>query len=137
MGRQHIRNGILFITQQKTGQDVHIPLYSGLKTIIDSLPCDNLTFLITAQGRLFTPAGFTNWSKDMVQEVTMEENGVEKRALPDGLSPHGLRKLTCHRLAEANCTPHQITAISGHRSLAEVTRYVSPDRRHVASAGGC
>jgi len=26
-------------------------------------------------------------------------------------------------LAEAGCTPHQIQAITGHKSLAEVVRY--------------
>jgi integrase len=113
MGRQHIRNGVLSIVQQKTGQDVHVPLHPELKAAIDSLPFDNLTFLVTAQGKPFSPAGFTNWFRDVAREA----------GLPDGLSPHGLRKATCRRLAEAGCTPHEIMAISGHRSLAEVTRY--------------
>lgn len=113
MGRQHVRNGILSVIQQKTGQDVHVPLHAELKASLDRLPLDNLTFLVTAQGKPFSPAGFTNWFRDMTREA----------GLPDGLSPHGLRKATCRRLAEAGCTPHEIMAISGHRSLAEVTRY--------------
>lgn len=113
MGRQHVRNGVLSIAQQKTGQDVHIPLHPELKAHLDRLPLDNLSFLVTAQGKPFTPAGFTNWFRDVAREA----------GLPDGLSPHGLRKATCRRLAEAGCTPHEIMAISGHRSLAEVTRY--------------
>lgn len=113
MGRQHIRNGVMSIVQQKTGQDVHVPLHPELKAAIDSLPFDNLTFLVTAHGKPFSPAGFTNWFRDVAREA----------GLPDGLSPHGLRKATCRRLAEAGCTPHEIMAISGHRSLAEVTRY--------------
>lgn len=126
MGRQHVRSGILSITQQKTKQDVHIPLHSELRAILDALPLDNLSFLMTAQGRPFTPAGFTNWFRDMVREV----------GLPDGLSPHGLRKATCRRLAEAGCTPHQIMAISGHKSLAEVTRYtVAAGRKELAAQG--
>ncbi|WP_108257982.1 tyrosine-type recombinase/integrase [Mangrovicoccus ximenensis] len=48
---------------------------------------------------------------------------VQEAKLPAGLSPHGLRKATCRRLAEAGCTAHEIMAISGHTSLAEVTRY--------------
>ncbi|WP_062017988.1 tyrosine-type recombinase/integrase [Gluconobacter japonicus] len=43
--------------------------------------------------------------------------------LPAGCSPHGLRKAAARRLAEAGCTTHQIAAITGHRSLAEVARY--------------
>jgi integrase len=123
MGRQHIRNGVLSIVQQKTGQDVHIPLHPELKALIDSLPLDTLTFLVTANGKPFVPAGFTNWFRAMAVGA----------GLPDGLSPHGLRKSTCRRLAEAGCTPHEIMAISGHRSLAEVTRYtIEASRRGLA-----
>lgn len=123
MGRQHVRNGVLSIVQQKTGQDVHIPLHGRLRAILDALPLDNLSFLVTAQGRPFTPAGFTNWFRDITREA----------GLPDGLSPHGLRKATCRRLAEAGCTPHEIMAISGHKSLAEVTRYtVAAGRKDLA-----
>lgn len=123
MGRQHVRNGVLSIVQQKTGQDVHIPLHGGLRAILDALPLDNLSFLVTAQGRPFTPAGFTNWFRDITREA----------GLPDGLSPHGLRKATCRRLAEAGCTPHEIMAISGHKSLTEVTRYtVAAGRKDLA-----
>lgn len=78
-----------------------------------------LTFLTTAQGKPFSPAGFTNWFRDMVREAE----------LPDGLSPHGLRKATCRRLAEAGCSPHEIMAISGHKTLAEVTRYTDAANR--------
>ena len=70
-----------------------------------------------------TPAGFTNWFRAMVKEAK----------LPDSLSPHGLRKATCRRLAEAGCTANEIMAISGHKSLAEVTRYtVAASRKTLA-----
>lgn len=124
MGHQHVRNGFLSIVQQKTGQPVDIPLHASLSAILDRLPVDNPAFLMTSQGRPFTPAGFTNWFRDRVQEA----------GLPDGLSPHGLRKATCRRLADAGCTPHQIMAISGHKSLAEVTRYtVAAGRKNLAA----
>ncbi len=112
MGRQHLRDNVLSIVQQKTGQDVHVPLHDDLREAINRLPL-GMTFLVAAQGRPFTPARFTNWFREMVREV----------GLPDGLSPHGLGKATCRRRAEAGCTAHEIMAISGHRSLAEVTRY--------------
>lgn len=122
-GRQHVRNGVLSIVQQKTGQDVHIPLHGDLRAILDALPLDNLSFLVTVQGKPFSPAGFTNWFRAITREA----------GLPDNLSPHGLRKATCRRLAEAGCTPHEIMAISGHKSLAEVTRYtVAAGRRDLA-----
>lgn len=123
MGRQHIRNGVMMVTQQKTGADVGIPVHADLQAAIAHAPKDNLTFLVTAQGAAFTPAGFTNWFRDMVKEA----------GLPDGLSPHGLRKAICRRLAEAGCTPHEIMAISGHKTLKEVTRYtVAANRQRLA-----
>ncbi|WP_082064366.1 tyrosine-type recombinase/integrase [Brevundimonas sp. KM4] len=35
----------------------------------------------------------------------------------------GLRKAAARRLAESGCTPHQIAAITGHKTLKEVERY--------------
>ncbi|MDI6026102.1 tyrosine-type recombinase/integrase [Corticibacterium sp. UT-5YL-CI-8] len=123
MGRQHVRDECLSIVQQKTGQLVEIPLHPEFQTLLAALPLKNMTFLTTAQGKPFSPAGFTNWFRDMVRES----------GLPDKLSPHGLRKAACRRLAEAKCSPHQIMAISGHKSLDEVTRYtVAANRRELA-----
>lgn len=123
LGRQHIRDGILTIVQRKTGQAVDVPIFPDLKAVLDALPKDNMTFLVSDRGGPLTPESFTNWFRDMVKEAK----------LPDGLSPHGLRKSACRRLAEAGCTPHQIMAISGHRTLSEVTRYtVAASRKDLA-----
>jgi integrase len=43
--------------------------------------------------------------------------------LPQHCTFHGLRKASLTRLADAGCTAHEIAAISGHRTLAEVERY--------------
>ncbi len=39
------------------------------------------------------------------------------------VSAHGLRKSACKALAEAGCSPHEIMAITGHKTLKEVERY--------------
>lgn len=119
MGRQHVKDGVLRMVQQKTGAEVMIPLHPELSAALDRAPKGQMTFLTTAQGKPFSPAGFTNWFRDMVRDA----------GLPDGLSPHGLRKAMCRRLAEAGCSPHEIMAISGHASLAEVTRYTKTANR--------
>lgn len=119
MGRQHVRNGVLTIRQSKTGSEVAIPVHRQLADALDALPNEDLTFLLTGHGKSFTPAGFTNWFRDCVREAS----------LPDGLSPHGLRKAACRRLAEAGCSPSEIMAISGHRNLSEVTRYTEAANR--------
>lgn len=43
--------------------------------------------------------------------------------LPDDLHFHGLRHSAAVRLAEAGCSPHEIAAVTGHKSLAMVSRY--------------
>ena len=56
--------------------------------------------------------------------------------LPDDCHAHGLRKTFCKVAAEADLTPHQIMAISGHKTLAEVTRYTAQvDRKKIAKSG--
>ena len=119
MGRQNVRNGVLTITQQKTGTEVSIPLHPDLIASLDALPKRNMTFLLTEYGKPFTPDGFGNWFRDRVVEAK----------LPKGLSSHGLRKAACRRLAEAGCSANQIMAISGHRNLKEVTRYTDAASR--------
>jgi hypothetical protein len=51
----------------------------------------------------------------------------------DDCSAYGLRKAICRRLAEAGCTPHEIMAITGRKTLKEVSRYTTTlDREHLA-----
>lgn len=79
-GPQHIKNGRIIFRQQKTGGDVDIPIHPELRDILDATPSGHLTFLVTREGKSFTPPGFTNWSHDM----------AVKAGLPAGCSPHGL-----------------------------------------------
>lgn len=56
--------------------------------------------------------------------------------LPDDLHAHGLRKAFCRVAAEANLTPHEIMALSGHKTLQEVMRYTAAvDRKKLAASG--
>jgi integrase len=112
MGRQHIRNGVLTVRQNKTGVELKIPVHPDLKVVIDATPSDHLTFLTTATGGPLRPDSFSNWFRKMCDEAGLY-----------GLSAHGLRKAGCRRLAEAGCTEKQIAAISGHASLNEIARY--------------
>jgi integrase len=105
MGRQHVRGGPIAVKQQKTGAAIWIPIHSDLQTILDASPASNLTFLVTAAGKL--PAGFGNWFGDCCRAA----------GLPLGFNAHGLRKAAARRLAEAGCTSKQIMAITGHRRL--------------------
>jgi integrase len=126
MGRQHIRDGVLHLRQHKTGAPLAIPVHPALKAVLDATPNKHLTFLTTRGGSPFTPAGFTNWFREVCDEA----------GLPKGISAHGLRKAACRRLAEAGCSANVIAAISGHRSLSEVQRYTAAaDQLRMAREG--
>ena len=119
LGRQHVQAGRITFTQQKTTNRVSIPLHPELAKVLAEVPKDQLTFLVTAYGKPFTPTGFYNWFTAACRTAD----------LPKGLSPHGLRKAIARRLAEAGCTPHQIGAITGHKTLKEIERYTSEANR--------
>jgi integrase len=125
MGRQHLRDGTIHITQQKTRAALAIPIHPELADIIEATPNNNLTFLVTRDGSPFTPAGFGNWFREKCNEA----------GLPKQCSAHGLRKAACRRLAEAGCSAPEIMSISGHSSLREVQRYcVAADQARMAKA---
>jgi integrase len=124
MGRQHIRDGVLHVRQQKTGTDLAIPIHAILAAIIAETPADHLTLLTTQKGKPFSAAGFGNWFRDRCNEAGLRH-----------CSAHGLRKAAARRLAEAGCTMHEIAAITGHASLSEVQRYTKAvDQARLARA---
>jgi len=113
MGRQHVRGGVLIVRQQKTGRVLEIPIHPKLAEILAATEGNNLTFLVTGNGKPFSAAGFGNLFRQWCDEA----------GIPKHCSAHGLRKAACRRLAEAGCSEHEISAISGHASLSEVQRY--------------
>jgi site-specific recombinase XerD len=115
MGKQHIRNGRIEVTQQKTNTKLAIRIHGDLQAVLDSTPSGHLTFLTTAYGQPFMPAGFGGWFR-----AACDSAGLPKRC-----SAHWLRKAACRRLAEAGRSANVIAAISGHRTLKEVARYTT------------
>jgi integrase len=112
MGRQHTRDGVLSVRQQKTGKTLAIPVSPALAAALDASPSKHLTFLATDDGKPFEAMAFTKWFRRCCDAAGLS-----------GCSAHGLRKAACRRLAEAGCSANEIAAISGHASLREVERY--------------
>jgi integrase len=112
VGRSRVRNGTVTIMQQKTGTALAIPVSAALATAINATATDAIVFLVNEHGRAFTAKGFGKWFTAQCERIGLK-----------GLSPHGLRKAACRRLAEAGCSANEIAAISGHKSLNEVARY--------------
>jgi integrase len=113
MGRQHIRDGVLTVRQQKTGTTLAIPVHPELEKIIAATPIGHLTLLTTRFGRSYRDNNFSDQFR-----VWCNDAGLPRRCVF-----HGLRKAAARRLAEAGCTAHEIAAMTGHNSLREVERY--------------
>jgi integrase len=125
MGLQHVRAGVVKVKQQKTGTVLEIRLHDALRASLDARATNQLTFITTPTGEPYTAAGFGNWFSD----------AARKAGLPPGVSAHGLRKAAARRLAEAGCTASEIAAITGHRTLKEVSRYTqAADQKTMANA---
>jgi integrase len=123
MGRQHIRDGVLTVKQQKTGVPLEIPVHSHLQAVLDATPSENLTFLVTATGKPYGGNAFTEQFR----------NWCDAAGLPQRCKPHGLRKAACRRLAEAGCSANEIMAFSGHATMKELVRYTkSADQARLA-----
>lgn len=122
-----VAGGVLRIVQEKTKQPVIIPLSRELKRELAAWRRDTLgdTILSTAAGN--------PWNRDKLSEALIFLRGTA--GLRDKLNMHGLRKLAATRLADAGCTPHEIAAITGHKTLAEVERYtVAANREKLAGS---
>jgi len=62
-------------------------------------------------------------------------DAIAAAGLPLACKPHGLRKATGRRLAEAGATAKMIMAILGHTTLTEAERYTEEaDRERLFSA---
>jgi integrase len=113
MGRQHVRENLMNVAQQKTKTRLWIPLDPRLLAIIEATPSDHLTFIVSDHGKPFASArGFGQRMRTWAREAGLT-----------GCPLHGLRKACCRRLAEAGCSEKEIAAISGHKSIIEVARY--------------
>jgi integrase len=125
MGRQHVRDGVLTVRQQKTGATLAIPVHPELQRIIAATPIGNLTLLTMKSGKGYSANDFSDQFRAWCDAA--------------GLGPqctfHGLRKLALTRLANAGCSAHELAAISGHASLKEVERYTrKADQARLARA---
>jgi integrase len=124
MGRQHIRDGAIAVTQDKTDKALMIPIRRELQAILDATPGGHLTFLVSRGGRPYAGNNFSEQFRAWCDDAGLHH-----------CSAHGLRKAACRRMAEAGYTAHEIAAWSGHATLGEVTRYTKAvDQERIARA---
>lgn len=121
--------GRLRLSQRKTSTLLVIPCHPALKAELDAWRSQRvetaLTILTNRHGQPWAPARLTR----------QLSTALARAGLGDDLGIHGVRKLSAANLAEAGCTPHQIGAITGHRTLGMVELYTrSADQERLARA---
>lgn len=116
LGPKNIKNGRLRYSRQKMktrdGVLVDIPLHPALERRLTRLTPQPDTFLAVGTGKQRSAAGLGNAMRKWCDAANLGD-----------CTAHGLRKACARRLAEAGATPHEIMAVTGHKTLAEVERY--------------
>ncbi len=128
LGPMNLRGNRLEYRRQKTaktnGVVVSIPLHPDLAAVLADLPNDR-PFLATAFGKSRSPDGLGNLMREWCDKAGLTE-----------CSSHGLRKACARRLAEAGASAHEIMAVTGHKTLAEVERYTAAALREGLADSG-
>ena len=106
VGRQHIRDGVLTLSTEKTGETVTIPILPALAASIDATPrpSNALALIAAKDGRPMVKESFGNWFADAVKAAGLK-----------GVSAHGLRKAAATEAANNGATVAELEAIFGWR----------------------
>lgn len=127
LGRQHIQNDHIVMKTKKSGETVelNIPVHQDFNRTLKTIEHSHLNLIVTAHGAARSEKAFTNWIIDAAKEA----------GLPAHRSPHGLRKASFTRLAEAGCSATEMRAITGHKNLEELEVYVkAADQKKMAKS---
>lgn len=105
-----IRDGIVYVTQQKTKKQMEIRLHSALAEILAQTPRTGMTIICQPNGRPY-------------QQETVRQRLKEFAAgHGENVVPHGLRKNAVNALLEAGCSVAETASVSG-QSLALIEHY--------------
>ncbi|MGX1349673.1 hypothetical protein AB7M49_003249 [Bradyrhizobium elkanii] len=88
-------------------------MHADLARYIADCPKDGPAFIATMYGRARSEKAFSSWISEAAGDA----------GLPEGSSPHGVRKAACRRLAEAGCSALEIMSVTGHTNIREIERY--------------
>ncbi|PQO22967.1 integrase [Rhodobacteraceae bacterium WD3A24] len=117
MGPWNLKSDWIEYRRQKTARSngvlVILPVHADLSAVLAGPP-DDRPFLAIVHGNARSPDGLGNRMREW----------CDKAGLPE-CSSHGLRKACARRLAEAGASAHEIMAVTGHKTLAEVERYTA------------
>lgn len=125
LGRQHIRDGLITIRAEKTGEEVFIPVQPELAASIAATTTGDLTLLVTQSGQRFVKESFGNWFREACRDA----------GCPG--SAHGLRKAGAVRAAEAGASNQELMALYGWSTGKMADHYTrAASRKRLAKAAG-
>ena len=120
MERTAVKDGMIWVRQEKTGKELLIPVHHKLDAILQSIDHPAGTILANTRGQPWTKSGFKSaWRK------------AKPAFLKDaGLVYHGLRKTAVVTLLEVGCTDAEVAAITGQsrRMIVHYARKVSQEK---------
>ena len=117
LGRQHVKDGVITLRTEKTGQVVTLPILPALAESIAATRTGDLAFVIGEKGRPMVKEAFGNWFREVCNAA-----GVTGSA-------HGLRKLGATRAADNGATEAQLEAIFGWRGGGMASLYTRQANR--------
>ena len=121
---RHIKDGMIEVAQQKTGERLLIPVHPDLAAVLVYIPRVGTNIVHSERGSAYTSNGFS--------AIFRRER--DRLGLSD-FRFHGLRHTAGHRLAEAGATDREIMSILGHRTASMVGRYTrTADQKRLAQA---
>lgn len=124
LGPQHVKNGRIKIERAKGGEDeVDIEMTLELAAAVAAMPKDHLVWFVTQHGKPRTSSGLSDIFPEWARAA----------GLPDHCRLHGLKKAGLRRMAEDDCTTHEMMATSGHVSLQSLEIYTRKFNRRKAA----
>lgn len=125
IGRPHVRDGVIRLTTEKTGERVAIVISPELAATLAAGPCGDLTFIAGERGRPMVKESFGTWFREACRAV-----GIKKSA-------HGLRKAAATRAAMNGATESELEAMFGWRGGAMASLYTrAMNRERIAIGAG-
>lgn len=115
MRRSAVEGSGLWVTQEKTGKELLIPLHSAIRELVTSAPD-----VVCPKNELGEP-----YTADQFHAAWARARRHKGRPLPPVLQTvvfHGLRKNATVNLLEAGCSEAEVSAVTG-MSLQMVVRY--------------
>lgn len=114
---ENIQEEFIVFTKTKTGETRAVPIHPKLRAILADADLPKTGYLFPSQGGKKLPH-ITRQVVDKELRAVCEGLGIE------GVGTHSFRRTALTAMKDANTPIKNIAAISGHKSLNELARYL-------------